>query len=221
MPACRTPRVFPLRPKRPRHSYSLRWCMKIAVSILGLDCPGVVHLVSATLAALHCNIEEISQTILKGQFAAIFIADQPDGLAEDSVHDALLKAIAERNMSLSVIVRPLKEEALFHGEPSEPFVITIDGEDRPNIVASFTRIFAEHKANIENMKALMPDPDNADQSGKASARRAIQVFELALPVRLDRSAFRRTLEDKARSMGLRISMQHRDIFEALHRIEPM
>ena len=195
--------------------------MKIAVSILGLDCPGVVHLVSSTLAGLRCNIEEISQTILKGQFAAIFIADQPDDSPEGSARDALLKAIADRNMSLSVIVRPLKEEALFHGEPSEPFVITVDGEDRPNIVASFTRIFAEHKANIENMKALMPDVENEDRIDASKPRRALQVFEIALPVRLDRSAFRRTLEDKARSMGLRISMQHRDIFEALHRVEPI
>lgn len=195
--------------------------MKIAVSILGLDCPGVVHLVSSTLAGLRCNIEEISQTILKGQFAAIFIADQPDDIPEGSARDALLKAIADRNMSLSVIVRPLKEEALFHGEPSEPFVITVDGEDRPNIVASFTRIFAEHKANIENMKALMPDVENEDRIDASKPRRALQVFEIALPVRLDRSAFRRTLEDKARSMGLRISMQHRDIFEALHRVEPI
>lgn len=195
--------------------------MKIAVSILGLDCPGVVHLVSSTLAGLRCNIEEISQTILKGQFAAIFIAEQPDNLPEDSARDALLKAIAERNMSLSVIVRPIKEETLFHGEPSEPFVITVDGEDRPNIVASFTRILAEHKVNIENMKAIMPDPDEAEKHNVSPVRRALQVFEIALPVRLDRSAFRRTLEDKARSMGLRVSMQHRDIFEALHRIEPI
>lgn len=195
--------------------------MKIAVSILGLDCPGVVHLVSSTLAALRCNIEEISQTILKGQFAAIFIADRPDTLPKDSVHNALIKAIAERNMSLSVIVRPLEEETLFQDENCEPFVITVDGEDRPNIVASFTRILAEHKVNIENMKALMPDADSLDKADASQTRRALQVFEIALPVRLDRSAFRRTLEDKARSMDLRISMQHRDIFEALHRVEPI
>ena len=46
------------------------------------------------------------------------------------------------------------------------------------------------------------------------------MFEVALPLSLDRSAFRRTLEDKARGMGLRVGMQHRDIFEALHRVEP-
>ena len=97
---------------------------KIAVSILGIDCPGVVYLVSSTLSALQCNMEEISQTILKGQFAAIFIAEKPDALTEDKVHSELVKAIDARDMSLSVIVRSLDEKAVYHGEPGEPFVIT-------------------------------------------------------------------------------------------------
>ena len=189
---------------------------KIAVSILGIDCPGVVYLVSSTLSALQCNMEEISQTILKGQFAAIFIAEKPDALTEDKVHSELVKAIDARDMSLSVIVRSLDEKAVYHGEPGEPFVITVDGEDGLNVVASFTRIFAENKVNIENMKALMPDmPEDQPDT----RRRALQVFEISLPLSIDRTALRRTLEDKARDMGLRVSMQHRDIFEAVHRVK--
>lgn len=197
--------------------------MNIAVSILGPDRPGVVYLVSATLSGLRCNIEEISQTILQGQFAAIFIADMPDDVSQDKVHSTLVKAIAARDMSLSVIVRPLREddgEEPFESGPSEPFVITVDGEDRLDMVSTFTRIFAEHKVNIENMKAVMPDAPESEVASAASARRALLMFEVALPLSLDRSAFRRTLEDKARGMGLRVSMQHRDIFEALHRVEP-
>lgn len=189
---------------------------KIAVSILGIDCPGVVYLVSSTLSALACNIEEISQTILKGQFAAIFIAEKPDALPEDKVHSELVKAIDARDMSLSVIVRSLDESAVYHGEPGEPFVITVDGEDGLNVVASFTRIFAESKVNIENMKALMPDPPDGQPD---APRRALQVFEISLPLSIDRTALRRTLEDKGRDMGLRVSMQHRDIFEAVHRVK--
>lgn len=196
--------------------------MNIAVSILGPDRPGVVHVVSAALSGLRCNIEEISQTILQGQFAAIFIADMPDDMSQDTVHSTLVKAIADRDMNLSVIVRPLREdgEAPFGGGPSEPFVVTVDGEDRLNMVSSFSRIFAEHKVNIENMKALMPDAPESDRAAEAAPRRALLMFEVALPFSLNRPALRRTLEDKARSMGLRVSMQHRDIFEALHRVEP-
>ena len=184
---------------------------KIAVSILGIDCPGVVYLVSSTLAAMKCNIEEISQTILKGQFAAIFIAERPEELTEDAIHSKLVKAIDARDMSLSVIVRPLDEKAVYQGEEAEPFVITVDGIDSLNVVASFTHIFAESHVNIENMKALMSENSDGKQC-------ALQVFEIALPNSIDRTALRRTLEAKGRDMGLRVSMQHRDIFEAMHRV---
>ena len=53
-------------------------------------------------------------------------------------------------------------------------------------------------------------------------KRALLVFE-HLPCRWKSTAtaLRRTLKDKARTLGLQLSMQHRDIFEALHRVQPV
>ena len=59
---------------------------KIVVSVIGLDCPGVVYAVSSTLSALECNIEEVSQTILKNQFAAIFVANKQESLDNGTIH---------------------------------------------------------------------------------------------------------------------------------------
>ena len=64
---------------------------------------------------------------------------------------------------------------------------------------------------LENLKALMPEEE----------KRALLVFEISLPMEIDRNALRRTLKDKARTLGLQLSMQHRDIFEALHRVQPV
>lgn len=184
---------------------------KVVVSIIGLDCPGVVYLVSSTLSGLECNIEEVSQTVLKGQFAAIFVASKPDDLDDATIQKVLTVAIADKDMLLSVTIRPFEDGCLFSGDETEPFVVTVDGEDRLEIISAISRIFAEHKVNIENLKAIMPD---------SAQRRALLVFEIALPLALDRVALRRTLEDRARSMGLQLSMQHRDIFEAVHRVLP-
>ena len=170
---------------------------KIVVSVIGLDCPGVVYAVSSTLSALECNIEEVSQTILKNQFAAIFVANKQESLDNGTIHTQLSKAIEEGDTSGSA--------------ESEPFVVTVDGEDRFEIIAAFSKIFADQKVNIENLKALMPEEE----------KRALLVFEISLPMEIDRNALRRTLKDKARTLGLQLSMQHRDIFEALHRVQPV
>ena len=140
-----------------------------------------------------------------------FVQNAPDGDREFSFYrdpgaDELLTAGILREVLSRFAARKGIEELEF----------TVDGEDGLNVVASFTRIFAENKVNIENMKALMPDmPEDQPDT----RRRALQVFEISLPLSIDRTALRRTLEDKARDMGLRVSMQHRDIFEAVHRVK--
>ena len=46
----------------------------------------------------------------------------------------------------------------------------------------------------------------------------VLVFEVALPLSINRNAFRQMLQAKARNVGLSISIQHQDIFEAIHRV---
>ena len=139
---------------------------KIVVSVIGLDCPGVVYAVSSTLSALECNIEEVSQTILKNQFAAIFVANKQESLDNGTIHTQLSKAIEARGMHLSVTIRDFEEGDTFGSAESEPFVVTVDGEDRFEIIAAFSKIFSDQKVNIENLKALMPEEE----------KRALLVF---------------------------------------------
>ena len=41
---------------------------RIVISVIGRDCPGVVYAITSALAKEKCNVEQLSQTILKGQF---------------------------------------------------------------------------------------------------------------------------------------------------------
>ncbi len=181
----------------------------IVVSVFGLDCPGVVYAVSKTLAGMDCNIEEVSQTILKNQFGAIFIVSIPNGLDIEKVQQALVLELEQRSMQLSVSIRPFEVGCAEAPEPCEPFVITVYGQDRKNIVANISGMFAIHKINIENLRSLSPEK---------SPSNCVMMFEVALPLSLDWAAFRRTLQDKAKELSLSLSIQHRDIFQAVNRI---
>ena len=92
---------------------------------------------------------------------------------------------------------------------SEPFVVTVYGSDQPDIIAVISGIFASQNVNIENLKAIRVSPGSDE---------CVLVFEVALSLSINRSAFRQMLHAKARSMGLTLSMQHQDIFEAIHRV---
>ncbi len=183
---------------------------RVIVAVIGLDCPGVIYTVSSTLSSLECNIEEMSQTTLKCQFASIFLVAKPATLANADLQAALAAALAAKSMHLSLVIRDHEEHvAATPATISEPFVVAVDGNDRNDIITSFSRIFAEQGINIDTLRAIKPDGEGS---------KALLVFEVSLPLAIDRRALQRTLADRANSLGLAMSMQHRDIFEAVHRV---
>lgn len=47
----------------------------IVVTVIGVDRPGIVAGITSVLASFNVNIEDISQTVLRGFFAMILVAD--------------------------------------------------------------------------------------------------------------------------------------------------
>lgn len=185
---------------------------KVVVSFLGKDGPGVVHAVASLLTGLECNINEVSQTILHSEFAAIVIAEMPDGCTIDALQDALVKGLAERQIDLSVTAR-LYDGRSWSAENPQSFVVTVDGPDQRGLVAAISGILGEHNVNIANLKAIVPE-DQPDGY-------ALIVFEVIVPGSVELSALRGALNAKAEELSLRVSVQHRDIFEAVHRVQPV
>ena len=173
---------------------------KLTISFLGRDCPGIVSAVSQILGQTGCNIIEVTQTILCGEFAAIFIVQAPENVTEESLHTQL---------DLSVLVRPAVEGRWEDSVVSQPFVVTVDGPDRPGLIAAMSRVFARHGVNIDSLKAVL---------GQDHSNHALFVFEVKVPENADLGRLRRELASEGQAQGLRVSVQHRDIFEAVHRI---
>jgi glycine cleavage system transcriptional repressor len=181
---------------------------KMVISVLGCDRPGIIAAVSRTLFENRCNIEDVSQTTLQTEFVGIFIATRPDQLIEED----LLARLQERltPMGLSVLVKPLQESDEWQAPVSEPFVITTFGPDRLGLVAGITDILARFGINITNLRATF--------RGGSDPRRNVMIYEVDIQISIDRHAFRSALSRRAEELGLDISLQHRDIFETIHRV---
>lgn len=186
-----------------------RAMQKYTASFLGRDCPGVVATVSRLLGETGCNIVEVTQTILSGEFAAIFVVQAPDGCAGDALRERLIAGLASAEVDLSVLVRPAIEGQWGRGLDCDPFVVTADGPDKPGLIAAMSRVFARHGVNIESLKAIL---------GEGGADRALFVFEVMVPESVDLGRLRRELACEGQTRHLRVSVQHRDIFEAVHRV---
>jgi glycine cleavage system transcriptional repressor len=181
---------------------------KIIISVLGHDRPGIIAAVAEELFHAECNIEDVSQTILQTEFAGVFIASVPESLPFDD----LLARLREKldPIGLSVLLREMKSTGVWEAPPAEPFVITTLGPDRLGLVAGITGLLASFGVNISNLKAVFRGGDNPSAN--------TMIYEVDIPTALDRKRFREALYSLGRELGLDISLQHRQIFEAIHRV---
>jgi glycine cleavage system transcriptional repressor len=180
---------------------------KKVVFVLGPDRAGIIAAVSKTLFHQGCNLEDVSQTILQTEFMGIFIASMNDSKNEDEVLAALQAEIA--SLGLFVHMRPMSP-GLSQQPAGEPFIITTVGPDRPGLVAGITEVLAQRGVNITNLKAV--------SRGDEDRQHYIMIYEVDVPPATDHHAMRTALYDRAQTLGLDINLQHREIFEQIHRV---
>ncbi len=182
---------------------------KVILSVLGHDRPGIVAAVANVLFQCDCNIENVSQTILKTEFAGSFIISMPPDLTQEELRQALNEGLGAMNMHIH-IESVLTQKTGVVARRTEPFVITTKGPDRKGLVAGVSAIIARYGVNITNLQAVFKGGDDPGNN--------IMIYEVDIPVDIDRQDFYRDLRAKAESLALRISIQHRKIFETINRI---
>ncbi|MGA7878763.1 MAG: ACT domain-containing protein [Desulfoferrobacter sp.] len=181
---------------------------KVVISVLGYDRPGIVAAVSQTLFEHQCNIEDVSQTILQTEFAGVFIASISDQQVEQDLLAGLQSKLAE--LGLSIHLKKMTPAGEWIAPESEPFVITTIGPDRLGLVAGMTDVMFRFGINITNLKAVF--------RGGEDPLSNVMIYEVDVPVETDQQAFRAALREKAQELDLDVSLQHRDVFEAIHSV---
>ncbi len=179
----------------------------VIVAVIGSDRPGIVACSSEIITREGCNIREMTQHAMLGQFASISLVDKPVSLSYESLKNDLEEGFRLRGYHLSVVTRPYENPVWERLPGTEPFVLSVWGRDRNDIIKEFSALCAERNVNIAGLRAL---PIENDES--------LQVFEVLVPADVDMRAWHEELIAKARSMGLKASLQHAHIFEAIHRV---
>jgi glycine cleavage system transcriptional repressor len=182
---------------------------KVIISVLGADKPGIIAAITRILFHNDCNIENVSQTILQSEFSGTFIAGMPDELSYADLHKRLSEEMTPLDLQvhLKSIATREPHAALF---ACEPFVITTRGPDQKGLVARITEIIARYSVNVTNLQAVFKGGDDPNNN--------IMIYEVDVPLDCDQKSLHRDLRDKADELGLRLSIQHRNIFEAINRI---
>jgi len=181
---------------------------KIIITAIGKDRPGIVSSVARILFQLGCNIENVSQTILQSEFAGLYIVSIPTGTDFDTFSMTFQEAFKEEG--LQVHINPLGPDEPPIESSGEHFIITTIGPDSKGLVYDISKVIAEAGVNIINLTAVFEGGNNPEKN--------IMVYEILVPDTVDRHGLSATLKEKAESLKLALTFQHKNIFDTVNRI---
>ncbi len=185
--------------------------MRIALTVLGSDRPGIVCLVSSILAENNCNIEAISQTVLYNEFAGIFLVTLPEDLDPNYLKEILNNVLKREDLVFYLKeIKDLEESYEEKNEDKEPFVIISVGKDRVGLIASLSCVMKNFDINITNLRFVSSLPSYPDKTAT--------IYEVEIPKDVDLTHFVSELQKRASSVGLEVSVQHKKVFEDICRI---
>jgi len=182
---------------------------KFSISFLGSNRSGIVANVARTMADSGCNIAQLAQVLIGGDFSATFLVEVPDGLDIEELRSRLDAGLKKQFHDVSFLIRQSSPAAPAEEAPvTEPYVVTANGPDRPGLVAGLAHVFAAHSVSIESLKFV-----SRQEGGDA-----LVSFEILVPHDVDAGRLRREIQSTGKELRLTVAMQHRRIFEAMHRI---
>lgn len=181
---------------------------EFVISIMSRDRVGIVYEVSKAISELQGNIANIRQSVLCGYFTMILLAAFPAGVTQRDIERKLAEVDARSETAIDAVVKKVEAAALegYSPSPENAYVLTATGADRVGFVATLTAFCVEREINILDLSTTRSDGE----------------YVMILLVDLNHCApiaeVRRDLQQFAQEKGLRVVLQHYDIFKAVNEI---
>ncbi len=129
----------------------------MAVSVVGVDRPGIVAAVTKVLYDHGCNLEDATSTILRGHFSmTLIVRTSPTATSDQLQKD--LEAVGT-DLELLLSARLVDETSSAIAPPTH--MVSVYGADRPGIVYRVASALGDLGANITDLTSrIIGEDDN-------------------------------------------------------------
>ncbi len=181
---------------------------QFVLSIMTRDRVGIIYEVSKAISELGGNIADVRQSVLCGYFTMILLASFPPKMTQRAIERKLAEVDSHSETPIEAVVRKAGDSALasFSPNPENAYVLTATGSDHIGIVATVTSFCVRHNINILDLSTTVSD----------GAYVMILVIDLNHCASID--AVRSDLQQFSAQTGLKMVLQHYDIFKAVNEI---
>ena len=188
---------------------------QFAITVMSRDRVGIVRDIAHQIAGLHGNIKDLSQTVVSGYFTMILVSEFSVAMSAEQLRSALISANQQRQdgvLPLEIAVMAIDEEAGGKNAlaqriaPQDIYVLTASGEDRIGFVADVATFCADNQINILDLATLVNEVQY------------MMILQVDLSRCTSLKSIQRKLQQFVQTSGIRMVLQHNDIFEATHGI---
>jgi glycine cleavage system transcriptional repressor len=173
----------------------------MVISVMDCDRPGIVAEVTEGISALGGNLADLRESVLRGYFTMILVADFPADVTPEKVRASLAQAT-----SAEVSVK-LHEGGFERSEAGEQtYILSAVGRDRVGLVAQVSRFCCDRDINI------------LDLASNVESDFYTMMLQLDFSEVADMAPFEEELAEFGRQNGLDLVLQHNDIFKATNEI---
>jgi glycine cleavage system transcriptional repressor len=176
------------------------------VTVMAQDRAGIIAGIAEAVGELNGNIQELSQTVVRGYFTIILSATFGDDVSPDVVREGVRASGAPGELEVAV------RERMPSGSPQaaqERFILTVLGRDQPGVVHHICSYLAGEGISI------------SDFYGRVDADRFEMIVELQMPPDKDPLQLKESLERLGRAFGMSAHFQHENLFIATNSVQPV
>ena len=175
------------------------------LTVLGKDRPGIIAEVTGALFRSGCNLEDISMTILEGEFAMIVVVCLSKKARTSA--DRELRKFAKK-FSFTLFWKELRGSVgrgKVRSKGVKTYLVSAIGRDKTGIVYKVSRVLAEHTLNITDL--------NSRILGTAGKTLYAMVLEVEIPVKFSVGRLERIFTSLSKSLKVEIRIRPHEQIE--------
>lgn len=177
------------------------------LNVMSDDHPGIIAAVTGVVDSLGGTINSCSQTVLGGYFTLMMIASLPETIDPDELAQRITDANCSSSSDFRVMVgKAIETEDPSQAKPTERFVMTVFGPDRPGIVERFSQYMAGKDINI------------IDLYGDNQENNFVLIGQVDIPHDRNIGLLQADLEHLGEEIGLTAKLQHENVFVATNQL---
>ena len=179
---------------------------QIVISVMSRDRPGIVADITGAINDLNGDLADLSQSVISGFFIMTVIAQFDSDISVKEIKEKI--GLIESATSLEVMVKKVdcRESNQKSSLPEDIYIITSQGENKTGLVFSMGSFCKDHDINIIDYDTKLLDNTYS------------MILEIDLTNSESAEVIHEKLNNMAKKVGLKVVMQHKNLFDAVNEI---